>query len=46
VAEKFAPSDDTVEAVKHWLLENGFSAERIRITGTKGWIGKWFFPMI
>jgi tripeptidyl-peptidase I len=38
VAEKFAPSIDTVDTVKNWLLESGIAAKRIRVTNTKGWI--------
>jgi tripeptidyl-peptidase I len=37
VAEKFAPSHDTIQTVKDWLLQS-FSSERIRVAKTKGWI--------
>ncbi|EIW80494.1 subtilisin-like protein [Coniophora puteana RWD-64-598 SS2] len=38
VLQTFAPNDDTVAAVRMWLLENGVDGERIRVTPTKGWV--------
>lgn len=38
VAVKFAPSAETIETVTNWLLDSGFTIERIRLTNTKGWI--------
>jgi tripeptidyl-peptidase I len=38
IAAKFAPSHETVQTVKNWLLESGFDSKRIRVTATKGWI--------
>jgi tripeptidyl-peptidase I len=38
VAEKFAPSSDTIQTVRNWLLESGIPIERIRLTITKTWI--------
>ena len=38
VAKTFAPSSETIQTVKNWLLENGFAAERLHVTNTKGWI--------
>lgn len=39
VAAKFAPADESVQAVKGWLIQNGFEEGRIRVTTTKSWIG-------
>ena len=38
VAEKFAPSSDTIETVKAWLMQSGIDPERIRLTKAKTWI--------
>ena len=38
VAATFAPTDNTIQTVKNWLLDGGISGERIRLTKTKGWI--------
>lgn len=38
VRETFAPSDETIETVRSWLLDSGIERERIRLTGNKGWI--------
>lgn len=38
VLEMFAPSDETIEAVRSWLLESGVESSRIRLTSNKGWI--------
>jgi tripeptidyl-peptidase-1 len=38
VAEKFAPRNDTIQTVNTWLLESGFSTNRIRVTKAKSWI--------
>ncbi|KAJ7098373.1 peptidase S8/S53 domain-containing protein [Mycena epipterygia] len=38
VAEHFAPSDETVQAVTSWIMESGFAKERVRVSKTKGWI--------
>lgn len=38
VIEKFSPSSETVHTVKDWLLESGFTTERVRVTKTKGWV--------
>ncbi|TDL19226.1 subtilisin-like protein [Rickenella mellea] len=38
VVEHFAPSDGTVEAVKNWLADVGFSADRMRLSPSKGWL--------
>jgi len=38
VAEKFAPSKESVETVRSWLLSSGFSHDRIRLSSSGGWI--------
>ncbi|KAI0063506.1 subtilisin-like protein [Artomyces pyxidatus] len=38
VADFFAPSDNTVEAIKDWLMSSGFTADRVRVSPGKGWI--------
>ncbi|KAF8554934.1 hypothetical protein OG21DRAFT_1484296 [Imleria badia] len=38
IACTFAPSDDTVDAVRSWLTASGVNEERIVLGRTKGWI--------
>ncbi|KAG6332347.1 hypothetical protein ID866_6738 [Astraeus odoratus] len=38
IADKFAPSRDTIETVREWLLDSGIDADRIRLSGSNGWI--------
>ncbi|KAJ7463327.1 subtilisin-like protein [Mycena latifolia] len=38
VAEKFAPSAETVDAVVDWLVDSGIEKERMRVTGSRIWI--------
>lgn len=38
VVETFAPSDKTIAAVVDWLTSSGFSADRLRLSQSKGWI--------
>ncbi|KAG8221246.1 peptidase S8/S53 domain-containing protein [Butyriboletus roseoflavus] len=38
VLEMFAPSDETIDAVRSWLLGSGVESNRIRLTSNKGWI--------
>ncbi|KAF9243181.1 peptidase S8/S53 domain-containing protein [Melanogaster broomeanus] len=38
VARKFAPTDETIDTVRSWLISSGISDERIAIGRTKGWI--------
>ncbi|EMD39903.1 hypothetical protein CERSUDRAFT_103818 [Gelatoporia subvermispora B] len=38
VVDVFAPSDETISAVKDWLVEFGFSPERLRLSLNKAWI--------
>src|ERR1700722_2646508 len=38
VAKTFAPTDETVNTVRDWLLSEGFARERVRVTPTKAWI--------
>ena len=38
VVEMFAPSDDTVAAVKSWLTDAGLHPDRLRLSPGKGWV--------
>ena len=38
VAATFAPSDESVDTVRTWLLDSGVNRDRIRLTPGKGWI--------
>ncbi|TFK74739.1 subtilisin-like protein [Pluteus cervinus] len=38
VVEIFAPSDTTIDTVKIWLIESGFTLDRIKLSSNKGWL--------
>lgn len=38
VAEKFAPTQDSVDAVTQWLVEAGVPADSIKTPKSKGWV--------
>ncbi|KAG0693459.1 peptidase S8/S53 domain-containing protein [Suillus ampliporus] len=38
VAAKFAPSTESVETVRSWLIESGVEPHRVRLSPTKGWL--------
>ena len=38
VIEMFKPSDETVEAVKSWLVNSGIAPHRITHSDNKGWL--------
>ncbi|CZR58556.1 related to serine protease [Phialocephala subalpina] len=38
VAETFAPSADTVSAVKEWLHTSGIALDRVRMTQSRNWL--------
>ena len=38
IAETFAPSKDTIDAVRGWLHSAGFAAERLKLSASRGWI--------
>ncbi|KAJ7054441.1 subtilisin-like protein [Mycena amicta] len=38
VAQYFAPSDESVDAVVSWISENGFERDRVRVSKSKGWV--------
>ena len=38
IARTFAPSDETVDVVRSWLIASGIGAGRIALGRTKGWI--------
>ena len=38
IVDTFAPSEETISAVTNWLIESGFSRDRLRLSRNKGWI--------
>ncbi|KAF8817086.1 subtilisin-like protein [Phlegmacium glaucopus] len=38
VVDIFAPSEETISAVTNWLIDAGFSRDRLRLSPNKGWI--------
>ncbi|KAJ6476116.1 subtilisin-like protein [Mycena sanguinolenta] len=38
IVNLFAPSHETIAAVKNWLLDSGLSHERLRLSPSRGWI--------
>ncbi|KAG0699462.1 peptidase S8/S53 domain-containing protein [Suillus ampliporus] len=38
VAAKFAPSTESVEIVRSWLIESGVEPHRVKLSPTKGWL--------
>ena len=38
VVDIFAPSKETISAVTNWLVDSGFSRDRLRLSRNKGWI--------
>ncbi|KIJ65943.1 hypothetical protein HYDPIDRAFT_166913 [Hydnomerulius pinastri MD-312] len=38
VAAKFAPSQESVDAVRDWLLDSGIEAHRVKVSPSKGWL--------
>ena len=38
VVDTFAPSEETISAVTNWLVDSGFSRDRLRLSTNKGWI--------
>ena len=38
VIDAFAPSEETISAVTNWLVDSGFSRDRLRLSPNKGWI--------
>ena len=38
VVDLFAPSNDTIDAVKSWLTDAGVHHERLRLSPSRGWI--------
>ncbi|KAF8817089.1 subtilisin-like protein [Phlegmacium glaucopus] len=38
IVETFAPSRETISAVTNWLVESGFSRDRLKLSANKGWI--------
>ena len=38
VVETFSPSLETISAVTNWLVDSGFSRDRLRLSANRGWI--------
>ncbi|KAF8194430.1 subtilisin-like protein [Mycena galopus ATCC 62051] len=38
IVDMFAPSHETIAAVKNWLVNSGLSSERLRLSPSRGWI--------
>ena len=38
IIDTFAPTQETISAVMEWLVDAGFSRERLRLSVNKGWI--------
>ena len=38
VVDIFAPSKETISVVTNWLVDSGFSRDRLRLSPNKGWI--------
>lgn len=38
VAETFAPSRETIDAVKSWLKASGIAIDRIQLSSSRGWL--------
>ncbi|KAJ6476108.1 subtilisin-like protein [Mycena sanguinolenta] len=38
IVNLFAPSHETIAAVKNWLVDSGLSHERLRLSPSRGWI--------
>jgi tripeptidyl-peptidase-1 len=38
IVDMFAPSHETIAAVKDWLVDSGLAAERLRLSPSRGWI--------
>ncbi|OAX31677.1 hypothetical protein K503DRAFT_60000, partial [Rhizopogon vinicolor AM-OR11-026] len=38
IAAKFAPSTESIETVRTWLIESGVEPHRVKLSPTKGWL--------
>jgi tripeptidyl-peptidase-1 len=38
IAAKFAPTTETIETVRAWLIESGIESHRVKLSHTKGWL--------
>ena len=38
VVDAFAPSEETISAVINWLVDSGFTRDRLRLSPNRGWI--------
>jgi tripeptidyl-peptidase-1 len=38
IANKFAPSTESIDTVRAWLIESGVEPHRVKLSPTKGWL--------
>ncbi|THU82569.1 subtilisin-like protein [Dendrothele bispora CBS 962.96] len=38
VVETFSPTNETIGSVLTWLMDSGFSSDKIRVSGNRGWV--------
>lgn len=38
INDAFAPSKETIDAVKDWVVSSGLPEDRVSLSGNKGWI--------
>ncbi|KAL9078122.1 MAG: hypothetical protein Q9157_002949 [Trypethelium eluteriae] len=38
ITDAFAPSEETINAVKDWVVSSGISSSKLSLSGSKGWI--------
>jgi tripeptidyl-peptidase I len=38
VVDTFAPREETISAITNWLVDSGFSRDRLHLSTNKGWI--------
>jgi tripeptidyl-peptidase-1 len=38
IVDTFSPTEETISAVTNWLVDSGFSRDRLRLSPNKGWI--------
>ncbi|TFK74740.1 subtilisin-like protein [Pluteus cervinus] len=38
IVDMFAPSNESINAVRDWLVESGISPDRLKVSASKGWL--------
>jgi len=38
IAAEFAPSTESIDTVRAWLIESGVESQRVKLSPTKGWL--------